>query len=134
MMKKNGKVIFTAIWLILGITLVACGMMEVVDPYWSGMGGGLLAVAVLQIVRYIRYYKNPEYREAVDVQTKDERNKFLAGRAWAWAGYLYVMLNGIAVIGLKLAGYEELSVWAAYSVCVILLLYWICYLVLKKKY
>ena len=133
-MKKNAKMIFTAIWLILGVTLVTCGVLEIVDPYWSGMGGGLLAVSVLQMVRYIRYYKNPEYREEVDTQTKDERNKFLSGRAWAWAGYLYVMLNGIAVIALKLTGYENLSVWAAYSVCVILVLYWICYLVLRKKY
>ena len=46
------------------LIVIGCGAAGIVDEYWSGMGGGLLALAVLQIVRYIRYYKNPEYREA----------------------------------------------------------------------
>lgn len=133
-MKKNHRIILTASYLALGIALTVCGMLEVIDSYWCGMGGGLIGVGIVQLVRIIRYQKDEEYREAVDVQNKDERNKFLAGKAWAWAGYLYVMLNGVAVVVLRIAGYEELSTWAAYSVCLVVVLYWLSYLFLQKKY
>ena len=69
-MKKNQKMIFTAAWLVLGAALMICGLLEVVEPYWSGLGGGLLAAGILQTVRHIRYHKDPEYREAVNVKTK----------------------------------------------------------------
>ena len=131
---KDKRVILTFVWLILGVTLFVCGILEIVDSYWSGMGAGLLAVGILQLVRHIRYRTNTEYREAVEIRNQDERNKFLSGKAWAWAGYLYVLINGIAVIGLKLAGFEELSVWAAWNVCIVILLYWVCWMVLHKKY
>ena len=133
-MKGNKKVILTVIWFVLGAVLFACSTLEIIDPSWGGIGGGLLGVAIAQTVRYIRYHKDASYRENVDIRNQDERNKFLSNRAWVWAGYLYVLLCGIAVIVLKVAGYEELSLWAAYSVCIILILYWGSFLVLRKKY
>lgn len=131
---KNKRIVFTSVWLTLGIALTLCGMLGIIDSYWYGMGGGMIGVGIVHLVRYIRYQKDEEYRETMDVQNKDERNKFLAGKAWAWAGNLYVILSGIAVVVLRIAGYEELSVWTAYSVCLIVVLYWLSYLFLQKKY
>ena len=133
-MKKDKRIILTVLWLVLGTALFVGGVLELVDPYWSGMGGGLLGVGIVQTIRRIRYKKDAAYREAVDVQNADERNKFLSSKAWAWAGYFYVMINGVAVVVLKIAGYDELSIWAAYSVCLILILYWLSYLCLRRKY
>ena len=130
----NKKRIVAVVWVILGAALTLSGVLGIVDSYWSGMGGGLLGVGIVQLVRVIRYHKDEEYRENVDVQAKDERNLFLVGKAWSWAGSLYVILTGIAVVVLKIAGYDELSTWAAYSVCLMILLYWLSYLWLRKKY
>jgi len=133
-MKDSKRIVLTIIWLVLGIVLLLCGILEIADPFWSGMGGGLLAVGILQMIRHIRYKKDEVYREAVDTKNRDERNHFLSGKAWAWTGYLFVILNGVAVIGLKVAGFDTLSTWASFQICGILILYWLSYLFLKKKY
>ena len=132
-MNKKNK-IMAVILISIGAALFLSGVLGVVDSYWSGMGGGVLGVGSVRLVRVIRYHKDEAYRENADVQAKDERNVFLAGKAWSWAGSLYVILTGIAVVVLKIAGYGELSTWAAYSVCLMILLYWLSYLWLRKKY
>lgn len=133
-MKNDRRIILTIFWIILGAVLLILGVMEKLDSYWSGMGGGLLGVGILQMVRFVRYHRDEQYREKVDIQNSDERNRFLAGRAWAWAGYLYVLINGVAVIALRLLGKNEMSMWAAWSVCLLIMLYWLSWLWMKKKY
>lgn len=128
------RFLLTAVWMVIGTVLVVLGILEVIDSFWSGMGGGLVGVSIVQMVRFYRYHSDAQYREDVDVQNNDERNRFLAGKAWAWAGYLFVMINAVAMVVLKLMGYDDQSQWAAYSVCLIVLLYWLSYLFLKKKY
>ena len=105
-----------------------------VDSYWSGMGGGFLGVGIVQLIRHIRYRKNEDYREKVDVANSDERNRFLAGKAWAWAGYLFVLVSGVATIALKVMGQDQWSLAASCALCLLLVLYWGSYLVLKRKY
>ena len=93
-----------------------------------------LLVGIVQLVRHIRYRKNDDYREKVDVAVNDERNRFLTGKAWAWAGYLFVLVCGVATIALKIAGQDQWSLAASYALCLLLVLYWGAYLVLKRKY
>ena len=58
---KNRRWIASVVEIALGLVLTVCGALGVVDTYWSGMGGGLLGVGVIQLVRYLRYYHNTEY-------------------------------------------------------------------------
>ena len=133
-MKIKRRLIWGIFWITLGLTLTVLGIMGRIDSYWSGMGGGLLAVGVLQMVRYVKYMSNEEYREQTDVANKDERNRFISGRAWAWTGYLCVFIGAAASIAFKLIGREDLMMFASSSVCLILFLYWVCYLILSGKY
>ena len=133
-MKNNRRVILSSFWIVLGTVLIGCNMAGLVDDYWSGLGAGLLGVGVFQIIRNVRYLRNPEYREKVDTTNQDERNKFLANKAWAWAGYLYVLTAAIATIVFQILGKRELSTFAGFSVCVIMVFHWLSYLYLQKKY
>ena len=133
-MKYDRRMYLSLFWILVGAALFVCGAMEWIDSYWSGMGGGFLAVGILQTVRHIRYRKNEDYREKVDVASNDERNRFLTGKAWAWAGYLFVMVSGVATIALKVMGQDQWSLAASYALCLLLVLYWGSYLVLKRKY
>ena len=98
------------------------------------LGTALIIVGVSQLIRFIRYQKNPEYKEAVDTNTQDERNRFIAMKAWSWAGYLTIMIATIASIAFRALKYYEYSMIASLFVCIILVAYWISYWVLKKKY
>ena len=133
-MKSGRKAIVYIIFIVLGITLLVLGCAEVVDSYWSGMGTGLLVVSTLNLIRIYRFRKDDIYREKVEVEISDERNRFIRNKAWAWAGYLFIIVVAIAGIVLKVMNQEVLSSAASYAVCLMMILYWGSYLVLRKKY
>ena len=133
-MKIEKRFYLNIVYVVIGAALLACGIFEIVDSFWSGMGGALIGVGAIRIYQYIKFRKNPEYREKIEIEANDERNKFLSGRAWAWAGYIFVILNAIGTIAFKIAGNETLSKYCAFTVCIVLVLYWVCYLILRKKY
>ena len=70
----------------------------------------------------------------MEIEMKDERNHFIRNKAWAWAGYSFVLIAAISTIVLKLLGQGLLSKAAGFAVCILALLYWGCYWLLKRKY
>ena len=128
------KIIPLIIYMVLGVILIGLGFTEVIDEFWSGMGGGLLAVGLVRTLQMLRIKKDSAYREKVETEIKDERNCFIRNKAWAWAGYLFILIAAVAVIVLKIAGQELLCMAASWAVCLLLVLYWVAYLILKRKY
>ena len=98
------------------------------------MGFAFIVVGILQVIRYIRYRTNEEYREKFDTESKDERNRFIANKAWAWAGYLFVLTGGVGAIVFKLMGREDLMMMASGCVCLMICFYWVSFLLLRRKY
>ena len=133
-MKNDRRMIASICYVVLGAVLLALGIMEVVDEFWSGMGGALIVVGILQVVRFFRYRNNKEYRQKAEIANKDERNHFIRNKAWAWSGYLFVLISAVATIALKIAGQDTLSFAASMALCLLLVLYWVSFLVLSKKY
>ena len=132
---KNGKNLFVyGLYILLGVTLMALGVAEVIDEFWSGMGGGLLAVGLVRLIWMLRMHKDETYREKVETEAKDERNRFIRNKAWAWAGYLFILIAAVAVIVLKVVGQALLSMVASGALCLMLVLYWVSYLILRRKY
>lgn len=130
----KGKLITSVLEIIIGFSLVAASMFGAVDEFWSGMGTTLLILGILFLIRAIKYKTNHDYKEKYDIEINDERNKYLTMKAWSWAGYLFVMIAACLTIILKLVGKEELMMISSGSVCLVIMLYWISYMVLKKKY
>ena len=103
-MRDCSKRIYLSIfWIIVGAALFAAGFFEKIDSFWSGMGGALIGVGIVETIRWARYRNDPEYKEKFDTQTHDERNRFIANKAWAWAGYLSVLTGAAAAITFKIA-------------------------------
>lgn len=133
-MKIEKRFYLNIFWVIAGVVLLVCGIFDIVDSFWSGMGGALIGVGAIRMIQFVKFRKDPEYREKIETETKDERNKFISLNAWAWSGYVFVLLNAIGTIAFKIAGNETLSMYCSYMVCLVLVLYWGCYLILRKKY
>ena len=133
-MKTKGKMYFSAFWVLLGVTLFALSVAGVADSFWSGMGGGMIGVGIAQLIRFRRAEKDQQYREEQEIKASDERNLFIQCKAWQWAVTLYIIISGVAVVVLKILGQEQLSMAASFSICGLVLLYWVCWLVLQKKY
>ena len=132
---NNKKLVLSIFWIILGAVLMWLSIAEVLDStYWSGMGGALLAVGVLQVIRNLRYRNSTEYQEKVDVEYGDERNRYLRMMSWAWTGYIVVLIEALGVVVALIMGQHTIQLILAYSVCLIVGIYWIVYMILKRKY
>ena len=132
MMKQ--KLVASILEIIIGLSLVMASMLGVTDEFWSGMGTTLLIIGILFLIKAIKYRISDDYRENYDIEINDERNKYLSMKAWSWAGYLFVMISALATIILKMAGREDLMMIVSGSICLVMVLYWISYMILKKKY
>lgn len=132
-MKLGRRIVMYILWIALGTALVVLGVLNKVDSFWSGMGSALIAVSILRLVQMLRL-RSDSYREAVEIEANDERNRFLRNKAWAWAGYLFIMIAAAGTIVLRVVGQDLLSMAASGAVCLMVVLYWVSYLILRKKY
>lgn len=132
-MKIKGYFI-SFVYIIIGAILLGVSFAGIVDEFWNGMGFALLIIGIIQLLRRCRLEKSEAYREKMEVAIKDERNKFLRNKAWAWSGYLFVMIMAVSSIVLRILGQDILSMAASGTVCLMVVLYWACYYFLKRKY
>ncbi len=133
-MRKQKGILAATVYIVLGVALLTLGIMETIDAFWSGMGSAMMAVGVIRLVQVYRYRKNETYRQKQELEKTDERNHFLRNKAWAWAGYLFVLITAVATVVLKLMGQDLLSIAAGFAICLMIILYWFSYLILRKKY
>ena len=130
---KKQTFIFSGVCVLGGLLLVILALTGKVDSFWVGMGSGVLTVGALQMIRYIRYRKDNEYRQEYDIEAKDERNRYLVKEAMAWAYNGFYIVAAIAVVVLKLLGDETLMMGIAASLGMLILLFTAAYLWLRAR-
>ena len=96
--------------------------------------GALIGVGAMRMTQIVRYQKSEAYRENVNTQRNDERNQFLHMKAWQMTAGWFTMIAAIATFIFKFAGREELMMLCSGGICLMITLYWVCFLYLKKKY
>ena len=134
-MNNNKRLVLSIFWIVLGITLMILSIAEVLDDsVYSGMGGALTAVGALQLMRNLKYRRDPEYREKIDTELSDERNRFLQMKSWSWAGYIAVMVQAVASVAAYFMGQRTVQLVLWYSICRLVLAYWISWMILSRKY
>lgn len=134
-MYNNKKLFLSIFWVILGAVLFGLSFAGKADAsIYSGMGGALMAIGALQILKNFKYRSDSEYREKIDTEVEDERNKFLRMKSWSWTGYIIVLGEAAASLVAMFAGAHEIQMILSYSVCLMLLVYWITYMILSRKY
>ncbi|MBQ6843196.1 MAG: hypothetical protein IJO60_01005 [Agathobacter sp.] len=133
-MKREKRYLIYVVYIIIGAILLGLSFAGKVDEFWNGMGSALVVMGVIQLIRFYRLQKDEAYREKIEIETNDERNHFIRNKAWAWAGYLFVMIMAVACIILRIVGLDMWSMAASGSVCLVLVLFWISYYILKRKY
>lgn len=131
---KIKSYLVSVIYIVIGTILLGLGFAGMVDEFWNGMGSALLVIGVIQLIRRYRLDKNEAYREKVEIETNDERNRFIRNKAWAWAGYIFVMIMAVASIVLRIFEQNLLSIATSGAVCLMIVLFWGSYFFLKRKY
>ncbi len=132
---NNKKLALSMFWAILGIVLVILSVTEVLDSsVYAGMGACLATVGTIQSIRNLKYRKDADYREKIDTEFSDERNRFIRMKSWAWAGTIAVIVEGAAGIVAMILGQRTVQLVLSYSVCLLVFSYWLSYVILSKKY
>ena len=134
-MYNNKRFALSIFWVVLGLVLFVLSEAEILDSsYFSGMGVAMAVVGTLQVIRNLRYRKDAEYKEKIDIEVTDERNRFLRLQSWAWTGYIVVMVDAAGSIAAHVLGQEIVGQVLSYSVCLIICVYWISWFILSRKY
>ncbi len=133
-MKITGRLIYYILTIVIGATLLTLAVAGVLDTFWSGMGASLLTISILRLAQLYLYKTDKAYQEKMDTEVSDERNRFLRNKAWAWAGYWFVLIAAVCTIVFKVMEQELLWQVTGLAMCLIVTLYWICFMILRKKY
>ena len=132
---NNKRLALSIFWAVVGLVLTVLAVTELLDSsIYSGMGGALMAVGVLQAIRNVKYRNDADYREKIDTEANDERNRFLRMKSWSWAGYIAILVEAAGVIVAIILGEKTIRLILSFSVCLILVAYWVSYLILSRKY
>ena len=89
------NIVINILWMIIGIGLTVLSIFEKTDSFWSGVGASFLVVGVVNLLRMYRINKNDAYKEKIELELNDERNRFLKSKAWAWAGYVFCIIAAV---------------------------------------
>lgn len=132
-MMKNIRLALSIFWIILGGTLLGLSIAEIIDStLYSGMGGALIAVGMLQVIKQIKYRTNKHYKEETDIAISDERNKYLRLKAMAIAAYSVVLIQACGSVFAYILGYSTIGQFLLFSVSLIVFIYWLAYVILNK--
>lgn len=100
------RILFSIILLILGgaslyvgtCIPLASGNTDYSSGYYVGLGCGLIAAAIITIIKNIRLLKNKEALKQREIYESDERNRMIGLKCWSYAGYAMFILLYIALL------------------------------------
>ena len=76
-MKTKMRIAANVLEILLGAGLLIGNAMGHVNEYWSGLGTALIIVGGVFLWKQFRYRTDKDYREAIDTQNNDERNRHI---------------------------------------------------------
>ena len=134
--KKIKQRLYIAIsYIVLGSILIAAAVIRKTENYFIGtFGFALLAMGIMRLIQHRKITKDENTMRQRKLAETDERNIMMAERARSWAFSLSILIAGIGVIILSLLGLHELVQPLAWFVCLMTLLYWLCWMVIRRKY
>ena len=133
-MKKYRNIIINTVYIVVGIVLVTLTLTNKIDNIFLGFGSGLIGVGAVLLFRAIKYHTNQEYKEQIDTENNDERNRYISMKAWSWTGYLFIIICAVIALVCVIMSQTVYAQIALGAVATITLLYYISYLVIRKKY
>lgn len=132
--KLKSRLYVGIIYMAIGVIMIAGTNAAKTENVFTSHFG--LVIAVMGLVR-IRNYRiitrNEETIKKQEIAETDERNLLIVQKARSTAFFIYILLACTVVIILSLFDMSDMGQWIAYSLFALLIIYWICYWVYRKK-
>ena len=134
--KKMKLRLYTAIsYIVIGAVLIAADCLNGLEnQFFFAFGFALLKMGAFRIIHYPKITKHSQSMRKQELAENDERFRMISERAKSWVFSITVIEAGILVIVLSLLGYQEQSLPFAWFVCGMVVLYWIFWSIIRRKY
>lgn len=132
--KLKIRLYFAIGYIILGLAMIVVfNIINAQNTFWSSMGLALMIIGIARVRNHFRITKNEETIKKCEIAETDERNISIANRAKSISFFVYVIVASLSVIVLQLLEQTVAATIISYSVCLLVLIYWISYLIISKK-
>ena len=122
-------------YIVLGIVLIAAdALSHFENDFFLSFGIALLVMGIIRLIRHRKITKDEASMRKQEVAETDERFLMINERAKSWAFSFSLLAGGLVVIVLSLLGYHDQAQPFAWYVCGQVTLYWVCWLIIRKKY
>ena len=119
---------------ILGLLImILCFFGIIKNEFFSGYGLALLIIGVSRIRKYKLITKDEDSIRRQRIAETDERNISIANKARSMSFIIYIIVSGVLVITFEIMEKTDIANILAYSVCGLVFVYWITYLIIRKK-
>ena len=122
-------------YIVIGLVLIAADALNHFEnQFFFSFGIALIVMGILRLIRHRKITQDDASIRRQVVAETDERTLMMNEKARSWTFTYSILIAGIAVIVLSLLGKHEAAQPFAWFVCGQVSLYWICWLILRKKY
>ena len=119
---------------ILGLLImILCFFGIIKNEFFSGYGLALLIIGVSRIRKYKLITKDEDSIRRQRIAETDERNISIVNKARSMSFIIYIIVSGVLVITFEIMEKTDIANILAYSVCGLVFVYWITYLIIRKK-
>ncbi len=132
--KLQTRLYVACICIVLGVVMITIPfLIPLADDFLSSFGFAMMVVGLARVRNYRMITKTEETIKKQEITETDERNLEIINRARSAAFSIYLLILAAGVMVLSLFGMHEVAKWISYAVLLLVLIYWICYLVYRKK-
>lgn len=133
--KMQQRSIIGIFYILLGLALIIADMLKGFENnYFTSFGMALIFMGIIRLFQYRKITQDDKSMRKQELAESDERIRMIAERARSWAFSLSITGAGIWVIVQNLLGHHEEALPYAWYVCGMVVLYWISYFMIRKKY
>jgi len=133
--KMKQRLVIAVSYILLGLAMVIADILKGFGNYFFfSFGFALVLMGIARLFRYRKITKNDQTLRKQELAESDERIRMIAERARSWCFSLSLMGAGIVVIVLNVIGKHDEALPFAWYVCGMVVLYWICWSIIHKKY
>ena len=132
--KLKQRLHYGVICIVLGvIMIIGVTATKSENEYISAFGFAVAMVGVARIIQYLKITKNEDSIKKQKINETDERNLSIIQKAKSATFSIYLLISCSVVIVTALIDMPDVAKWIGYSQFVLVIIYWICYWVIRKK-
>jgi hypothetical protein len=129
------RIILAAGFILFGIELIYVNLKGLAtNSIIPEIGAVYILCGIVRLIQYLMVIKNDKKFEKRRIEENDERNIMIRMKAQSATFVIYVILSTVAMILLYLADKEFVAQIISYTICAFVLIYFVCYHIVKRRY